>query len=109
MEGARRALERLARLAAERQVPVILMMLGAGSGSRAAARDTARELGFHSVNALPSFRERLVADGVELTREEWRKAYFGRGDLPTELAHRAYADLLFDTLVELEMAPASEG
>lgn len=106
-EGAHRALERLARLADERDIPVVVLMLGDGGAVRGAVRELAERLGFHFVNALPHFRERLLADGSEPTREEWRSAYFQRGDLPTELAHQVYAEALLEKVRELEPAAGS--
>lgn len=98
-QGVVSALERLAELVAERRTPVIVMMLGDEGADRAAVRDAAGRLGFRTVNAVRRFRDHLDADGIELTREAWRRAFFLHGDHPTPLAHRLYAEVLFDELV----------
>lgn len=107
-EGMERALERLALLTGERRIPVVLLMLGSGDAVRSSVRDLGERLGFHPLNALPYFREQLMADGDEPTREEWRAAYFLSGERPSELAHRAYAEALLAKIRELESS-ASPG
>lgn len=108
LDGARRSLERLARATAERGIPVVVMMLGDGGATREALRQAAEELEFHFFNVLTHFSDHLTKDGAEPTREEWRQAYFMRGDLPTELAHRVYADALFEKVLELDRSPGAE-
>lgn len=104
-EGARRSLERLVRIASEREVPVVFMMLGESGPARSVAREIAQELGLHYVNALPHFHEQMVAGELELTRDAWKSAFFLSGDQPSALAHRVYAEVLFQKLAELELAP----
>ncbi len=100
-EGVRSSIARLGRLAAGRDLPVIFMMLGDGAAERATVRDTAVEAGFLYLNALPGFREHLVAVGAELTRESWRGAFFLDGDHPSAVAHQVYAELLFERVTGL--------
>lgn len=102
-DGAGRSLERLARIADERSIPVIFMVLGESGPARSAARDLATEIGFHYLDALPAFHEQMVTGGLELTRDAWKRAFFLSRDQPTAVAHRVWANVLFRKLVELEL------
>ncbi len=100
------ALRRLAELAAEHEAPVIVVMLGDDGADRAAVRAAAESLGFSVVNALPRFHDHLIASGEQATKKAWRRAFFVGGDYPTPLAHRLYAEALFDRMVEMGLAPS---
>jgi len=100
-EGVETALARLAALTTEREIPVILLMLGDGDRRRSAARAAAESHGFEVVNAVPHFGEYLAASGREETREEWRRLFYLADGRPTVDAHRAYAELLHEMIREL--------
>jgi hypothetical protein len=101
VEGVEKALARLGELTREREIPVILLMLGDGDRRRGAAREAAEGLGFEVVNALPYFGEYLAASGLEETREEWRRLFYLPDGRPTVDAHRAWAGVLYEAIKEL--------
>ena len=100
-DGFQRSLERLAGIAAERDVPVIFMMLGAGALDRAEVRDRAAGLGFQVLNALPYFHDYLVENDLELSTENWKGTFFLPDDQPSPVAHRVYARALLDALPDV--------
>jgi lysophospholipase L1-like esterase len=96
--GYQRAMARLARVAAERDVPVLLLTLGLGRESTEPARAAARAHGFRFLDATPWFQREAAARGLK--PRDWPGAVTIRGDgHPTALGHEFYAAFL---LAELE-------
>ncbi len=94
-EAYRRAMEKLARLAAEDSIPVVVLMLV----ERPEVREVAEPLGFRLLDAAPAFLVCMEREGVEATHANWKRLFkIPRDGHPTPLAHRCYADALFDEL-----------
>ena len=91
----RRAVQRLAVLTSERDIPVLFLMLGAGHPDRAMARRTASDHGFKIVNAAPFLDSYLADNALERTSASWRRHFtIPKDGHPSVLAHRLYAELL---------------
>ncbi len=96
-DGYRQAMDRIARLTRERDIPVVILVLGASNESRALMREAAQKYGFPILDAAPSFGEYMRREGIETTREVWRNLFQIPNDgHPSALAHRLYAEVLAD-------------
>lgn len=92
-DGYRRAMARLARAAATRGVPVILLTLERGREAAEPARTAAREHGFRYLDATPRFTRYLADHG--LGPRDWAGTLTIRGDgHPTPLGHALFAEVL---------------
>lgn len=94
-DGFIRAFERLAGLARERRIPVVVLMLGtAGERSKLAVAEAQRH-GFELVDAAPHFGAALAASGAAPAPRAWKQAYMLPDDgHPTPLAHQRFAEVL---------------
>jgi hypothetical protein len=113
--GFKRVMSRLAEITQSEGVPVVLM----SQGHRKLLEPAAVEHGFTFLDPTPVFLELLEAEGVELTRKNWRRAIRLPKDIhPSPFAHRAYAEAIGRHLEahylpgtrpgEVEDAPARE-
>lgn len=100
--GFRSAMQRLGALTRERDIPVLFMFLAGDNPRFEMPREVARAQGFHVLDVLPHFHDYMVRNGLELTKEVWRETFYIPDDgHPTPLAHRVYADALFDELAAM--------
>lgn len=109
-ERFRGALRRIAKLAAERRIPALFMVLGETSSLRVYARRVARDAGFHTLNPAEYFTQLMVDLGHEVTPQGFRLLFSREDWHPTPLGHRAYAKALRCELAYLGvpgLAPAA--
>jgi len=100
--------KKIARLAEEDGIPVLLMMLGDLSDERQLVLKAAHAQGFRTLNPAPHFGTYLDRAGLEPTRQNWKRAFHIPEDgHPTALAHQAYAESLLDELQSMEIVGAS--
>ncbi len=102
------AMDRLAGLSREHDVPVITLILGSHGQVRQFVLETARERGFYTLDAAEHWWRAIDAMGLERTQQNW-KEQLGRGveRHPKAAGHAAYSDALFDAVVEVLPPPAA--
>ena len=95
VEGYKRAMAKLARLARERGIPVIVLALGDTGEMGGLSRRVAKANGLGFLNAAPRFYTYLVENGLGTEKQNWKKTFrIPHDGHPNQVAHRLYAEVL---------------
>lgn len=91
---------RLAALARERSLPVIVIFHGGSGEPFDLVRRVAAEQGFHLVNTGSHHSSYLAEHGIEPTERGWAETFWlsNRDHHPNALGHRLHAEALFEKL-----------
>jgi len=104
-ESFEKAMEHLRDLCAERQLPVIFMVVGESGSLREFVIPVARRMGFRILQPQPAFAAYLEARGIEPRAENWSYFFRGNGSHPNAEGHAAYAEALLADLTALGIVP----
>ncbi len=102
-DGFRTAMARLAALARERAIPVIVLRLSRRHEHHRLVDEVCAEHGCKTLSAGPYFHDHLRELGVKFTDENWGDAFWvsRRDHHPNALGHSLYAAALWDGIAEL--------
>lgn len=105
VEGYKRAMARLGRLAREREIPVVVMALGDVGERGGLSRRVASANGLDFLNAAPRFYTYLVENRLGTEKQAWKKTFrIPRDGHPNPVAHRLYAEVLLADMARRGLA-----
>jgi lysophospholipase L1-like esterase len=107
--GFRRAMARLAALAREHSLPVLVMTDGTSGDPWNLVHEVVKEHGFHALVTEPYYGAYLEQHGIERSPEGWAQTFFisRRDQHPNAVGHRVLAGALLDKIEEEKLLPSS--